>query len=312
MTTDTDGQKPREQKPAPVGHNSKHFPEALEDSARPSSTIQVLVEQVSIWPPLAERANDLTDFDLDAEVELLRTHGQRLPVVVRSQEDGRYEAILRPQLVTVLRAHNQHPGSNPLQLEVQIAKISDAQAFRCAAQELEPGPDVSPLARSRFYKEAVKAHRTQKDAANVCRISESAMSKSLDVGRAADVIGAKVLIARDIAQRDASWLMDLAGRDKKPAQEEEQAARALIRKTLDSIQPSHAKAVFATLRAAFKTPTEPKGRHSLSHEGAPIGYLIRSRKGLVKIELNAIGDVEPDAIGRLISEAIAQARQEAR
>lgn len=297
------------EKPSPIGHNSQGSADPIATEDHPISGARVSVEEIGIWAPIAARADDMTDADLDGEIQLLKDFGQRLPVVVRLLKNGRYEAVLRSHLVRVVREHNSRPDHEPLDVEVQVTRMDDSLAFRHAAQELEPGADVSSLARSRFFDEAVRAQRSQKKAAQVCRISEAALSKILDVGRAAKIIGDKVTITRDISQRDATWLMELVGRDKKTLSDLHQENRTLIRSTLDAMEPKLAKAVFAELRAVFKPAKQRKGFHPLTHEGTDIGHLLRSSKGLIKIELKAAGDIEPDVLADLIGNAIGEARR---
>lgn len=295
-----------------IGDNSKMADQPTESGEHRPARRMIPIDRVDIWQAVQTSATDLTSSDLEEEVELLGELGQRTPVLVRPIAGDRFEAIGQSRLVEVLRAYNERNPKHPLELHVNVASLSDDQAYRVAAQEVDGGPAFSQLAKGTVFANALKAYGTQKRAAAICGVSESAMSKALNVARAAHYVGKKVTIQRDISQRDAAWFMEIAGKSgRDPAIDPER--RATLLKALEQAPIGSSAEVFKSLRAAFpdEAPKRPKAQRPIVHAGAPVGHLARNKKGVIAITLDAVANLEPDAIGKLVSLAVAEARREA-
>lgn len=179
-----DPQIERTDAPASIGHNSGMNLATSPTNNTKSGPISVSVDKVVVWSAAAAQAADMQQFEMDQEVEVLKTSGQRMPVIVRRSADDRFEAIGRAHLVHVVKEHNRRFPTASMDIDIHIMRLDDSAAFRLAAQELEPGTTVSSYARGCFFAQALERHRTEQDTALRCRVAKSTVSKNLDVYRA--------------------------------------------------------------------------------------------------------------------------------
>ena len=288
--------------PAAIGHNSEERP-----SGRPQS---VRLDHIVIWPPAEAEIKDLTEAAIDAEIEIFSTAGQRCSAIGRERPDGKIEVVAKAFVVEAARRYAAINQSSEHTVDVIIHRLDDERAFRFLAQDVEAGPDWTSLARGRIFLSAVEKFGSVQAAAEACRVSKAAVSKNLDVARCIAVVGAKVAVQRDIAQRDAAWLMSVVGRELDGSDASNTAERKTILATIAGMEIASAKKVFASLRRVIAAaPPRRKGVEALMHENRQIGSVTRKRAGPIRIELTEAGDVELDALMRLLRKAITNTRR---
>lgn len=270
--------------------------------------ISVASNDVTIWQGVAQLAHDIDPVDLAHELEFLEMAGQKVPVIARQFDVGKVEAIGKVYLVEAIRIYNEKHPDAPLDVVVSIQECDDARAYRIVAQELEAGPTVSSLERGLFYQRAIDVFGSEANVARECRVPKGTVSKNLDVARAIPVVGRKVLIPRDIAQRDAMWLMSIVGRRQNGADAPDPEKRAKLLAAIDAVDLGHAKMIFRALKATLKENKPKKGLAHLEHRGKDIGTIRRAGKeGPIRIDLIDSGDVMLDDLVAVLREAIEDA-----
>ena len=287
-----------------IGHNSGNGA-----SETRTSTNLVDADLVDVWLPNEAQFDEAFASDLTEEVQLLETVGQRAPVVVRKTGD-RYEAITRIKNLAIVLKHNESRDSDPLKLQVTVHAFDDDKAYHAVALEQDSSIVGSVYSRASFFAAAVKNFGSAKAAAETLKVSEAALSKSLDVMRAANVLKNKILIPKDITQRDAAWLMAIVGRSPKGSDVADPEKREAVLQAIKAMEGLSAKAAFKELKKAAGDGPARKLRatHALEHDGTSIGSLQRGKAGRLMIKLENVGDIEPQAIADLIRQAISDAR----
>jgi hypothetical protein len=293
---------------ASIGHNSNGS-DAASSVTQGKSVKALPPEHIAILPAIVGSVEEAIASDLTEEVEILKTDGQRLPVIVRPLPGGQYEAVVRAGLVAVILEHNRRYPDDVRDVAVQVSPLSDEDAFRHAANEIAPASEASSYARGWFFNAALDHYRTAEEVAHVCRVSKAAVSKNLDVYRAVAVLGDKILVKRDVSQRAASWLMGVIGRvgDGSDAPSEDQ--RTTVLHALEQMPPGSATKVFAGLRASVKTSKPRRNEALLKHKGVCIGTLRPTSHGGVRIDLPNADDVPANDLATIIQEALAALRR---
>lgn len=294
--------------PASIGHNSNCH-RAVETATDIKNVKALPLERIAIWPALAGSIAEFAASDLADELEILKTDGQRLPVVVRPLMDGRYQAIVRAGLVEVVREHNKLYPEDTREVEVEVSSLSLEDAFRHAANEIAPAYEASSYARGCLYKAALDRYRTAEEVAYVCGVSSAAVSKNLDVYRAVTFLSDKVVVRRDVSQRDAIWLMSVIGRAGDGSDVSDQDHRTRVLHNLERMQPGPARKIFASLRASVKTTKSRRNETPLKHKGLCIGTLRPTPHGGVRIDLPDAEHVPAEEVATIIREALAAVRR---
>jgi len=139
-------------------------------------------------------------------------------------------------------------------------------------------------------------------------VHKSTISRRLDVVRAIDILGDRIVVKRDVRQRDASWFVQTIGREPglADAPDPDMAAKVLV--VASSLPPMHAKPLFAELRAAAKAERPQPNLTPLAHAGHAIGSIRRKSGDKIRIDLTDAGDVELDTLIDLLREALARVR----
>lgn len=268
--------------PAPIGHNQP-----------PAEFISLPVDQLDIWPPAKEQADDHGDHEVEEEVEIIEDSGQRKRVVVRQLQNGRFEVLAGAHIVSAVARYNEAHSDQPRQVAVQVRVMDDKQAFHLLALDVI-GHRTSPLARSRFFAAAIGTCGGVTEAAKMCRVSKAAISKHNAVAKAADLLAGKAVDPRSLGQRDAAWLvqqMETCGQEQREAAEH----------AIEAVEIGKVSKVLKQLRAAL-APTEPVwsgNRRTLAVEGRAIGEVRFSRKRIASIRFDA-GDATPDQIATAV------------
>lgn len=285
---------------AGIGHNSGF-----------TSRVQIVpLAKIEIWLPAQEQANDVLPDVIEEEVGILAEAGQRAPVPARRRSDGRIEVVASAHVVTAVSRYIELNPERRDGVEVRVfERLDDAAAYRLLAQQIEPAYAASSLARGQFYMRAVEQFGNEAEAAKACRTSKASVSKNLDVVRACAIVGDKVLIRRDIAQRPASWLMGVVGREPDGSDAPDPAARSTVLAALDHLDVAPASRIFAALRAATKIETPRRAGSVLSHGGREIGHVRHKKDGAIRIDLDDLGDTELEIVVELIREKLASALQ---
>ncbi len=269
----------------------------------------VPVDNIIVWTGAAQQPDGVDPAELELEVEIFQASGQRAQVIGRRTVTGAVEIITNTYILEVVRLHNERHPEAPTNLTVDIREIGDRDAYRLVARQIETGPTICSYDRGLFYQRAVGVFGSEVAVANECGIHKGTVSKNLDVIRAIGVAGGKILVHRDVAQRDATWLMGVLGRTGDPSAAPDADAAERVTGALRASNIVPAKTLFAALKAALKADKPRKGHSPLVHDGQPIGW-IRSRKngGPIRIELTDAGDIELDMVLQVIRRALAAAR----
>lgn len=291
-----------------IGDNSKA------DPGQPAIQIQtVAVESLSVWEPAQEQANDCHPHTLQTEADIVSVAGQRVPVPAREREDGSIEVIGKAHIVDAVRRYNQQHSDAVVGVQVRVYRsCSDEQAFGLLAQDAEPGHEPSSLARGQLFMRAIARFGGIEEAAAKCRVSKAAVSKNLDVARCIPIVGEKVQVQRDISQRDATWVMQVVGREADGSDAPDQGVRSAVLTHIATAELAPAKKLFAALRTVVSgsAAARPrKGQLSLVHEGREIGTVLPKKGGVVVINLVGTGDVELDTVMALVREAMELTRR---
>ena len=272
----------------------------------------MLPENLEVWEPAGEQANDIDQVTIETVVQDLDGFGQHAVVTARELRGGKIQVVAKAYLVRAIRLANELKPDPLRKVEVRVfATMSDEDAYRVLGQDVEQGPQPSSLARGQFMDSAVKHFGSEADAARGLRIAKSTISKNLDVVRCLPHVGEKVEVHRDISQRDAIWLMQIVRRADDGAGAADPDMQ-LVRDAIKTMKVMPAKKVFAGLRAALKA-TEPKKPRKnvvpIINGAGEIGTVKKLRDGRVTIELIRAGDIPLQDLMSLVEGAIAQTRQ---
>jgi hypothetical protein len=289
---------------ASLGHNQPPLDTGL---------VTVALDELSVWPVAQEQADDVTEDVIDVEVAILAEAGQRVPLSARQTENGQIEVVAAAHVLTAIRRHNELYPEKPLKVEVRVLQMRNAATpFRTLAQQIEPSHAASSLARGRFYLHAVAAFGDEAAVAKHCRVSAGAISKNLDVVRAHAHVKDKVLIARDISQRDGMWLMKVIGRDDAGTKAKDAEARANVLAAIAALpatNPLPAAKLFAQLRTAERGAKASKADRWLHHGDRAVARMRVKKGQIVGIDLADVGDIELDTLMGIIREELASARR---
>lgn len=269
------------------------------------------VNALVVWNHAAHQPNCLNAEDIEREIDILETSGQLTPAVGRRLADGTTEVIGRSYLVEAVQAHNDRHPNAPIDLKVDIRLLDEEAAFRLVAQEMNETPRISAWDRGRFYSAAIAQFGSEAAVARELGVHKSTISRRLDVVRTVDLLADKLIVPRDVRQREASWFVQIAGRafDCSDAPDPEMARHLLA--TAADLEPMQAKPLFAALRAAVKAETPSPEVTSLAHDGHPIGSIRRKAGGPIRIDLTDAGDVELDTLIELLRVALDHVRSAA-
>ena len=288
-----------------IGHNS--------GSARAQIT-QWPVSDIEIWEPAQEQASDLPKDKLALQIALIREVGQPRPLPARERADGRIEVVSGAHIVSAVEQCNLLEPGREFKVTLRIFQsLNDNAAYRLLAQEAEPGPQASPFARALLFDRAVKHFGSETKAAAACKVAKSTISKNRDVTRAAEALGDKIIVRRDITQRSAMWLMTHLGRHPhNGAPDAVPVHREKLLQAIDALEPGTATQVFAALRKAMKDDLpakQRKGVTSLMFRGSTIGELRRKPNGDLRLEFRNVGEIEAEELAAITREAISSARR---
>lgn len=284
---------------ARIGHNS---------SAR-VGILTVGIDEVTVWPPAQEQADDVIDSDIDEEVTVLKEAGQRRPLPARIGADGKIEIVAAAHVLRAIERFDKLYPENVRGVEVRVHKdLTDGDAFRILAQDADPVASSS-LARGLLYMRAVDQFGSEAAVTIGCRVSKSTVSKNLDVARAHAIVRQKVHIGREINQRDGMWLMRVVGREPDGKDAPNAEDRAKVLETLGTLKVAPANKLFAQLRAALKVEKPHRGEQVLRHGDREIARTREKKGQIVRIDLADVGDIELDTIVGVLREALAIARR---
>lgn len=280
---------------------------------QPASVIKLDPACIVEWAHVPLKGSDLDPAELEHQVELMAQHGQRRPVIVRPVvgRPGTFESIGDAWVVAVVTAYAASYPDSAAEVQVEVRDLTDEEAFLIVGRELEAAPQATSYDRGVFYGAAVARFGSEVEAARACGTTKSSVSKNLDVVRAAEALGDKVVVRRDVSQRDAMWLMGVVGRNGDGFDVEDGETRERVLAAIEQLEPGPAKKVFATLRAALRTEKPRRGVTVLMHGGREIGQVRHTTKGgPIRVDLVAeAGDLELDIVVDLIREELAKARR---
>lgn len=243
-----------------TGDNSKA------DPGHPVIRLQtVAVESLSVWEPAQEQSSDCHSDTLQTEADIISVAGQRVPVPAREREDGRIEVIGKAHIVNAIRRYNQQHPDAIVGVQVRVYRsCSDEQAFGLLAQDTEPGHEPSSLARGQLFMRAIAQFGGIEEAAGKCRVSKAAVSKNLDVARCIPIVGAKVQVQRDISQRDATWVMQVVGREADGSDAPDQGVRSAVLTHIATAEVAPAKKLFDAACGRQRSPVGQAAEGSAS------------------------------------------------
>ena len=275
---------------------------------------RVAIADIGIWEPAKEQAGDLPKDELALQIELIREVGQPRPLPARERADGRIEVVSGAYIISAIENCNLLGLRPELKVELRIFQsLNDDAAYRLLAQDAEPGVRASPFARALLFDRAVKHFGSETKAAAACKVAKSTISKNRDVTRAANALGDKIIVRRDIDQRSAMWLMTHLGRHpNNGAPDAVPVHREKLLKAIDALEPGTATQVFAALRKAMKDDLRAKQRKgvtSLMFRGSTIGELRRKPNGDLRLEFRNVGEIEAEELAAITREAISSARR---
>lgn len=290
---------------ATIGDNSK----AVDAAA--GGIQKVTPGTVELWGPAREQAEDYPREVIDETIALIVAGHQRSAVPVRPVTGGGFEAVAKGHIVVAARRHNEEHPTNPVTIDVRVlSDRSDEHACRLLALDVEQDHQPSSLARGRFFMSAVETFGNLKKAADGCRVSQATVSKNLDVVRCLVHVADKVETLRDISQRDASWLMQMVGREEGVGKAPDPEMRTRVLDAITAAKRQPAAGLFKHLRKAARGSEVkvPRNRHPLTHDGVEFGYIKVEKGEPVRIELTRALELQPAEIGAAIVNLIAKMR----
>lgn len=234
-------------------------------------------EQCRMWERHNRAYDLLTEENCRDLIDGIRSQGrQEFPAIVRRTGDPAqpYEVICgarRHFAVSWLRANN-YPQFRYL---VEQRDLSDEEAFRLADIENRDREDISDYERARDYADAVGRYYGGKQKAMAARleVSETWLSRYLQLARLPDEIVAAFPSVRDIRELHARTLKPHLGRpDEREALIAEARAIARDGTCRDAAQ------VMARLKAVVK-PAVPSRPEPVAYRAAGGAELLCSRKG---------------------------------
>ncbi|MFW2830983.1 hypothetical protein [Sphingomonas sp. ID0503] len=262
-----------------------------------------------IWPHAAQQPENLAPEDCEKGADLIEQSGtQHPPAIGRAVDDSFIEIVGNAYVVSFVAAYNQRHPENRINIPVQMRTLNDDDAFRLVAAELREGPVVSPWEKGRFYLAAISRYGSEAEAARVLGVHKSTISRRLDVARAVHVFGSKIVCHRDVAQRDASWLMEVLGRAPNFSEAPNLDAAQAVVIAYAEAEPMPAKQLFNVLRAALKVEAPKPWITNLALGNHKLGTISRKKNGPIHINIDAAGDIELDALVEVLRDALARVR----
>lgn len=273
-----------------------------------TGVVSVPPAMVTIWAHATHQVDDVDADDVEREADIIETSGQFMPALGRRLADGTIEVIGRSYLVTAVLAYNNRHPEKPIDLKIDVRTFDEEAAFRLVAMELGETPRISAWDRGRFYHAAIEQFGSEAAVAQHLGVHKSTISRRLDVVRAVDMLGDRIVVKRDVRQRDASWFVQTVGREPDLTDAPDAEAADKVMAVAASLDPMPAKSLFAALRAAVKADRPQPDVTPLAHAGHAIGTIRRKSGGPIRIELTDVGDVELEALVDLLRDALARVR----
>jgi len=242
------------------------------------------------WGPAEQVADDADTITTARMREAVAIQGEGPTVRVGIFPNRTLAIVTGVAAVRAAAAQHDPGGAGTVYLPAIYEDMTFDQAWWHAAAEVRNAYLHGPVARGQFFQRATVEFDASKVAAAVLGVPPSVISKSIDVARAAALTVDVVTNPRAISQRDATWLMQVVGREQDGRDCADEACRTRVLDCLGRTQPGEAAAVFALLLAAAGADevAARRGRAILDDAGNEIGRLVQSgAHGGVSIHLDA-------------------------